>query len=169
MTEYAASPVVVASLRRRFVASLIDGVLLLLVWVPIAITFGSSSTETRVILGIFGALYSIGFLTLMSATPGKRGVGIFVAYPDGTPIHLKRVSVFQTASIRYFVGGGVSYLGLISPTLGIVTTLLPLASFILALSDERRRTIHDRVAGTLVLRGSPTKDAPMSMAAEQEP
>jgi uncharacterized RDD family membrane protein YckC len=63
-------------------------------------------------------------------------MNIYVAYPDGTPVRP------DTAILRYLIA-------LVCSPLFIGTAI----SLFLMFTDPRRRTIHDRVAGTMVLAG----------------
>jgi uncharacterized RDD family membrane protein YckC len=84
---------------------------------------------------IFSASYHIGFVAAKGATPGKMAAGIYVADLQG------RAVTPDTAILRYLVylvGGAVS-----------VGTI---ASALLLFTDRERRTVHDRIARTVVLR-----------------
>lgn len=56
--------------------------------------------------------------------------------------HDQRVATFGTMALRNLVGG------IVQGILGVITQLI---SFVLFLSDDRRRTIPDRIASTLVV------------------
>jgi uncharacterized RDD family membrane protein YckC len=96
---------------------------------------GSVSQSTFAIGVITGALYHIGFNATMSATPGKLAMGLYVADKNGARVRP------DTAILRYvvFLAGNFIIIGFFA-TIGLV------------IFDPQRRAIHDRVAGTLVLR-----------------
>ena len=85
------------------------------------------------------AVYYIGFTLAVSATPGKMAMGIHIASKTGgkpSP---------DSVILRYVVmmAGALPF--------GVGTIF----SILLALSDPQRRSLHDRIAGTLVLDGRP--------------
>jgi uncharacterized RDD family membrane protein YckC len=97
------------------------------------------------------AVYHIGFLAWKSATPGKLSLNIYVAYADGSPIRP------DTAILRFttmLVGQLLFAIGLI-------------VSIVLLFTDKDRRTIHDRVAGTMVLAGK--AGSPLRIGSEPPP
>ena len=84
------------------------------------------------------ALYYIGFTVYRSATPGKIAMRIYVSDLEGRPV------APDTAILRflvYFVGGAIIAGSVISA--------------LLVLNDPKRRTVHDRIARTLVVVGRP--------------
>jgi len=143
-----------ATLRRRFAALLVDGAVLILFSIPATLFLGWGSAESTVFNVGLGAVYHVASLSYWSATPGKKLLGIFVSDPDGVPIHFDRAGVFRTAGLRYLFSDGIFVLGFISPLLLTATSLVPVVSLVMALTDSQKRTLHDRVATTLVLRGS---------------
>lgn len=77
-------------------------------------------------------VYMIGFWTWKGQTPGKMAMGIRIVAADGGPIGLGR------AIIRYlgfFVSAAILYLG-----------------FIMIAFDGRKQGLHDKIAGTFVVR-----------------
>jgi uncharacterized RDD family membrane protein YckC len=87
---------------------------------------------------LFSAAYTIGFTVYRAATPGKIAVGVYVADQDGSPVRP------DAAILRYlifFVAGAV-FIG-------------HLVSLYLVFADRQHRTLHDRLAKTLVLKGRP--------------
>ena len=78
------------------------------------------------------AIYSIWFLVKFGATPGKMAVGIKVVRPDGGPL-----SVGQAIG-RYFAH--------------ILSGLILYIGYMMAGWDDEKRALHDRLAGTRVIR-----------------
>jgi uncharacterized RDD family membrane protein YckC len=79
-----------------------------------------------------GAAYSILFIGKAGATPGKMAMGIKVVRPDGSPISMgQSVGRYFSTMISGF-------------TLGI--------GYLIAAFDDERKTLHDRIAGTRVIR-----------------
>jgi len=95
----------------------------------------ADARSAAVLMGL-GALYNIGYVAWKSATPGKMALNIYVAYPDGSPVRP------DTAILRHLVilVGNIIFIGAV-------------ISVVLMFTDKRRRTLHDRVAGTMVLAG----------------
>jgi uncharacterized RDD family membrane protein YckC len=95
------------------------------------------------------AAYHGAYLAWRSATPGKMALRIYVAYPDGGAIRP------DTAILRTLVL--------------VVESAVPLGTIIsglVMLFDGEKRAIHDRVAGTVVLRGRP--EAPVRERLEEQ-
>jgi uncharacterized RDD family membrane protein YckC len=97
----------------------------------------SPSPQRQGVLQLVGAipswLYTAGFMSSgWQATPGQRLLGLRTQRTDGG-----RVS-FGRASGRYFAS--------------IVSGYLLLTGYFMMLFTERRQTLHDRLAGTVVVR-----------------
>ena len=134
----------IAPLLLRAGAFIIDAAILALI--GLALTFAvadpdelsdPANTErgVLVLLMVSGALYHIGFLAGMSATPGKLAMGLYVGDKQGLRLRP------DTAILRYLIFLAANAL--------LVGTFV---SLMLVLIDRQRRALHDRVAGTLVLR-----------------
>ena len=85
------------------------------------------------------AAYYVAFTATMGATPGKIAVGLHVASRTGGRPALDSVILRY---IVMLVGALLFGIGTIVSTLMVVT-------------DPQRRSLHDRIAGTLVLDGRP--------------
>jgi uncharacterized RDD family membrane protein YckC len=85
------------------------------------------------------SLYFIGFTMALGATPGKIAMGIHVAGKDGRRPRpdsvILRYVVMLAASLPFGIGTAIS--------------------IALAITDPKRRALHDRIAGTMVLDGRP--------------
>jgi uncharacterized RDD family membrane protein YckC len=129
----------------RVLAFLLDGLILIVAIITLGAMSLSLGMDLRgfVPIPVFVlALYHIGFLTAAGATPGKAALGLSVVTKAGAAVPP------DTAILRflvYFVCGALFPLG----------TLLNLALF---LGDGRRRTLPDRVAGTVVVRGGVARE-----------
>jgi uncharacterized RDD family membrane protein YckC len=131
-------------LIRRVFAYCVDvvciGLLVALAWVVfwmLAIASLGLLSPLLLILGLIPALYHT--LTIggpRSATPGMRLTGV---------------------EVRSWTGERPSYLQALVQTILFYVTVYPTWSLVLliALFDRRRRTLHDMIAGTLVIRQSP--------------
>ena len=120
-----------ASIPRRFVALLIDGLLLGVVSALLTLVMpdGLASVLT---LGV-GVYYHVHFLSTVGATPGKSAMRVRVVHEDG------RLLTQGEALVRY-IGSMLSALAL-----GL--------GYAWALFDDRKRTWHDRMANSLVVEG----------------
>jgi uncharacterized RDD family membrane protein YckC len=135
----------------RIGAFLIDTILTSLVSLPILSVMGASESidpsqpdqTTIAVLLIINATYTIGITALMSTTLGKLALGMYVADLKGARIRP------DTAILRYivFLVGHTFFFG-------------SLISVVLLFTNPSRRTIHDRVAGTMVLRRQQGVEAP---------
>jgi uncharacterized RDD family membrane protein YckC len=128
-----------ASLLLRGVAVLLDSAIIFIVAVVI-IGPGNLGRGAGLALYMAGwAAYYIGFTATMGATPGKVAMGIHVAGKDGGKPQPDSVI------LRYVVlmAGALPF--------GVGTII----SILLVLTDPQRRSLHDRIAGTLVLDGRP--------------
>jgi uncharacterized RDD family membrane protein YckC len=141
-----------ASVVLRIGAFLIDTVLTSLISLPLLSVIGDSekvSDPTRpdqgtiAVLLIVNAIYTIGLNATMSTTLGKLALGMYVADVKGARIRP------DTAILRYivFLVGHTFFFG-------------SLISFVMVLVNPARRTIHDRVAGTMVLKRQHGVEAP---------
>jgi uncharacterized RDD family membrane protein YckC len=140
------SRMVFAPVSRRFSASILDGIL---IWFAFFLSgmlffflFGSGGIgQVFANLGngkgtffslLLTSVYTIVFLGRLGATPGKLAMGIKVVRADGSPIGM------GLATGRYFC----SYVS--SFTLGI--------GYLMACFDTEKKTLHDRLCGTRVIR-----------------
>jgi len=133
----------------RFVAVLIDGVLLGAVNMVISIAVigsamftGSDFNETamfgRIMLQYFinfgiGVAYESWFLVNKGATLGKMALGLKVVRANGGPI------TWGLAIGRYFAK--------------IVSGLILAIGYIMAAFDDQKRSLHDRICDTRVVKG----------------
>ncbi len=159
----ARSGVIYAGFWLRFVAYLIDSVLMSvglgLIFIPLAIMSGAfahfeslatshgGQLDPAAVMGILSLIFTIVAISLFGtwiyhayfessdwqATPGKRVMSIYVTDMNG-----QRLS-FLHATGRFFAK--------------IITGLIPLfIGYIMAGFTERRQALHDMIASTLVVR-----------------
>jgi uncharacterized RDD family membrane protein YckC len=126
----------------RFAAFMLDAMLLNVVIMPVLLVAGGASrgAGAQGAIGILLAMaflvalvfgYFAGFVAWRGATPGKLAFGMRVVLADGRPVD------FGRALARHFCWG-FSYL-----LLGL--------GFVAIAFDERKRALHDRMAGTRVV------------------
>ncbi len=137
-----------ASIGQRVGGALVDGLLASMV-VVVPLLLGLIDTDslenglpTSVLLGLFlfGAVYTVVPTALWGQTLGKIAVGSrVVAEEDGS------LPGWRRATIRWAVPGVVGRL----PYVGLWVSLAVMASLVF---DPRRRGLHDRMAGTIVVR-----------------
>ena len=164
MTSAAAPAAAVAGIAeyagfwRRFWAFFIDSCVLMVVMIPIRLiiavpmfaqTFSADDISPETIVSAMTAGFAIVFFSTLvnwiyfaymessvkQATLGKMALGIRVTGLDG-----RRIS-FARATGRFFAH--------------IVTGLTLLIGYLIQPFTDRRQTLHDMIAKTLVLRGSP--------------
>lgn len=130
-----------AGFWRRFLASLVDGVILGFVRIGVSLSLGTiniSSEDTvnivdSIISFVIGLVYTILFwINYDGATPGKKLLAIKIVTIDQKPLNLG-ISI-----IRYF-----SYL----------VSLIPLLlGYIWVAWDKKKQGWHDKIAGTYVVK-----------------
>ncbi len=137
-----------ASILQRVGGALIDGLLTsMVVVVPLLLGLidldsfeGALPAPTILGLFLFGAIYTVVPTAVWGQTLGKIAVGTrVVAEEDGS------LPGWRRAALRWALPGIVGRL----PYVGLWVSLAVLASLVL---DPRRRGLHDRVAGTIVVR-----------------
>ena len=111
----------------RAVASLIDGVILVIGEVILILTFGSESSLTWVMVAIAAAYHTVG-VSVWSTTFGKKAMGVYVLRPDGSKVGPAR------AFLRW-----LGY---------IPSTLLLLAGYLMVAFRSDKRAMHDLIADT---------------------
>ena len=133
----------------RGLALLID----VLIVVVIAVMFEASIYGSKVlyyqqvlVLLIVMSVYQLFFLIVASATLGKMAMRISVVDMQGLAL---RPDAAILRYLVYFVGCPVLTIGY-------------LVSLWMALRDPLRRGLHDRIAGTMVIRGRPRVVDPLN-------
>ncbi len=137
-----------ASIAQRVGGALVDGLLTSMV-VVIPLLLGlveidriETSVPGPIVLGLFlfGAIYTIVPTALWGQTLGKIAVGSrVVAVDDGS------LPGWRRSALRWALPGVVGRL----PYIGLWVGLAVMASLVF---DPRRRGLHDRLAGTIVVR-----------------
>jgi uncharacterized RDD family membrane protein YckC len=119
-----------ADVGTRFIALIIDGIILGLIG---AVLFWGAREPGGIAGFIIGVIYQWYFLTQQNGqTPGKRIMGIRVITSSGAPLEAANVIV------RY-----VGY---------YINTALILIGWLWAFFDDKKQGLHDKLAGTLVVR-----------------
>lgn len=141
------SPIEYASFGRRFVAVIVDGIILAIINTIISLPLGFMSflpgqdvsiSIASVLIQIINFLISIAyplyFIGKKGQTPGKMALGIKVIKKD-----IKDVPGYTGAFLREFVGK--------------ILSAIPLGlGFFWMLWDKEKQTWHDKIAGTIVVR-----------------
>jgi uncharacterized RDD family membrane protein YckC len=130
-----------AGFWRRFVAWLLDGLLLSLVTLPFTLQFGGDAAAEAARTSAAGTISTVvGWLyyalmesSAKQATVGKMALGIIVTDLEG-----RRIG-FGRATGRYFAK--------------ILSALILGIGFLMAAFTERKQGLHDMVASTLVVKG----------------
>jgi len=155
-----------AGFWRRAAAAIVD---LVLVVGPFAVVLWLLPDRERLDLAVVGALvlvaYQLGVLSWSGDTWGKRLLRAHVVEDDGRPIGRGRVSaregvakILESTALLVPVGVGTLIAG--SDQTGgaialIVFGLPGLLALVWCVFDDRRRALHDRMAGTVCVRGHP--------------
>ncbi len=124
----------------RFFAKFIDGIILsvtqIIVRLILVFLLSLPGIGSFVFMSVFNmaikVIYTTYFLGKYGATPGKMACGLKVVTADGEPVSYAR------ACGRYFAE--------------ILSTLILLFGYIMAVFDEEKRTLHDRICDTRVIR-----------------
>ncbi|MBN2685924.1 MAG: RDD family protein [Pontiellaceae bacterium] len=132
----------------RFLAAIIDGIVLYIVNLPLSFISNYTSTQSQglynsapIIMASFfvgllsmviRALYEIIMIKKCGATLGKMAVGIKVVRPDGSPL------TWGTAIGRYFAK--------------IVSSMTMGIGYIMVAFDNEKRALHDRMCNTRVVK-----------------
>ena len=131
-----------AGFWRRLAAYLIDGLLLGVVQVTLAMIvqlLAPNDLQAQANVAPVGILLGWAYFALLESSPaqatvGKVALGIYVTDRNGDPIEFKR------ASIRYWAK--------------LISSLVLMLGWLMAAFTPGKRALHDYVAGTLVLRRS---------------
>ncbi len=142
----------------RLVAQIIDAVILFLIalavtalWLMFVELFRGLSGAVLV-LTLLVAAAGVGWLyaalfdsSARMGTPGKIACGIKV-----TDLNGQRIS-FGRATVRYIFKSGIALIGYIHGALGCLVFLYILADAFMIFESANKQSIHDIVAGTLVV------------------
>lgn len=137
-----------ASVGQRVGGALIDGLLTsMVVVVPLILGFVEledfdGSLPAPIVLGLFlfGAIYTVVPTAVWGQTLGKIAVGTrVVADPDGS------LPGWRRSALRWALPGLAGRL----PVIGLAVSLAIVVSLLI---DPRRRGLHDRLAGTVVVK-----------------
>jgi uncharacterized RDD family membrane protein YckC len=130
----------------RFVAVLLDGIILFVAGVVVQLLFAPMTRSGRMdlmfmalgfeyLIGMaIGATYEGLFVNRFGATPGKMALDLKVVRPDGGPISLGR------AVGRYFAK--------------YVSAIILMIGYIMAGFDSQKRALHDMICDTRVIKVS---------------
>lgn len=133
-----ASSPVMAGFGQRFVASVIDGILLLIVYVMsilCAVQMAGTESDMQLLASLFTMFSSFLYYTYFHArsgqTPGKKILRIKVVSTDGSPI-----STGQAIGrwFSYIISGAIIYIG-----------------YLWVLIDQKNQAWHDKITGTYVI------------------
>jgi len=141
-----------ASMRRRLGAFIIDALLLSTISLPLWIWFLLSVRVTPPVsmevylLGLFSIwyffslFYFIGYWIWRGQTPGQMLTRVKIVRKDGQKIKLGNVV------LRYLIGYSIVYIAL------SLLILPAIVLFIAAALNKKKRSLHDLIAGTYVVK-----------------
>ena len=150
--DTARAQLALAGLGSRFLARLLDGFILLVPALLIILPFLDEDADgdptvplwTSYALLAIAAAYEILFIALRGQTFGKMALKVVVVRADGSG----RVPSLGSSAIRYVLPAAVA---------GVPVPLVQLASVVIylwAVWDPHRQGLHDKAAGTLVVRAT---------------
>lgn len=128
---FQSDPVVYGTFWERFAAAFIDGIILIIPNYLLTYSLGELTGNLgAVVIGwLYGALQESG---ASQATIGKKALGLKVTTMDGQPI------TFMQATGRHFGK--------------YISTVILLIGYFMMLWDEKKQTLHDKMASTLVVK-----------------
>ncbi len=117
---------------------------------------------TVILVGV-SYLYYVGFWT----GPGRATPGMRVMKMQVTDEHLGATMTIGQATRRWFAMGAwlalVAFLGATGSIAGVVQPLLYIALFLSVIVNARRQGLHDRIAGSIVIRQRASGDGAVAM------
>ena len=125
-----------ASLPLRGIAFLIDWAVVLVLSAFIASGSGVGEWSRLLVLLVVASIYEIGFMVAMGTTAGKMAMRMQVTDERGNRLEPDKAIL---RSVVFLIGIFLLFIGLA-------------ISLILAASDPMNRTLHDRLAGSIVVR-----------------
>jgi uncharacterized RDD family membrane protein YckC len=128
---FAELPIVYGTFWERFLAAIIDGLILSIPNMLLKYMYGNTSFIYAAILGWL--YYAIQESGNNQATIGKKAMGLKVTDTDR-----QRIS-FGKATGRHFGK--------------YVSTIIIFWGYVMMIWDDRKQTLHDKMAGTLVVKG----------------
>jgi len=126
----------------RLVAKIIDGIVLAIfsgiLGFGVGAVLSGAGAELAAVAGFLvqiavGLAYTIFFIGKYAATPGKMALKLKVVTPDGGQVSYARAA--GRALAEY------------------VSAIILLIGYLIAAFDKEKRTLHDRIAGTRVVKG----------------
>jgi uncharacterized RDD family membrane protein YckC len=149
---------------RRFFAAILDSAVFApLLWISYGL-FGIKGYEyTEWVISILGIVYSVYFVSKYGQTFGKMAMGVIILDKSGSKATLKQaimrdiiqILCFTPILIYYIKYGTTDVESLADGERIFVVLLLSLYSIlevITMLSNKKRRSIHDFIAGTIVVK-----------------
>ncbi|KRE37744.1 hypothetical protein ASG73_08865 [Janibacter sp. Soil728] len=100
------------------------------------------------------AIYQVGFLSTRSATPGKMALGLSVRSVDRPG----RLGV-GTAFMRILLPLAIGVFSVI-PLVSYLTSFVAIADLVWPIKDQKRQALHDKIAGTQVVKGKQPRATP---------
>lgn len=137
---------------RRLGACIIDAIVIIIPFALLTMLLPSGESGITFLSGAACAAYSIIMHGRYGATLGKMALGIKVTQLDGSPID------YRIAAWRYSPLLAIGFLGLFLPlqqVAGILNLLYVLLGAVILAVHAQKRTIHDFIAKTVVLRKKP--------------
>lgn len=133
----AATGVAYSGFWRRFVAVLIDGIIIGIVMSALSALIPSLKSadlgsQYSTVQFILLTAYSVVLLSLWQATVGKKVMGVIVTAEDGSKAPVGKLVVRELMKL--------------------VSAAILLIGYLMMLWDPRKQTLHDKAAGTVVVK-----------------
>jgi uncharacterized RDD family membrane protein YckC len=143
---------------KRIVARIIDGLIIGVAFLILTVAFGGSfflggisqadALGIQVLGLVLGTAYEAAFLSSRGATPGKMAMSVKVVYEDGRKLDLE-------GALRRLSPNIVLGIMALVPTLltlsNLVNFVITIVSLVFLFTDQRRQTVWDRIAKTIVV------------------
>ncbi len=129
----------------RVGAQLIDAIILFVV----GYALGLAGLDSPIISLLLGTLYFMCFWAILGTSPGKMALGLRIITADGQPMNWAkaglRYALFFVSGLSVFTNSGLR-------SLASIAGLVLLGGLILLATDAQKRALHDRLAGTMVVK-----------------
>lgn len=147
------APVQYGGFWERFAAALIDGIILWIVGLVLNMIFGTQVSFSGVSEG--NALYSQ-YLSYYTSSNSFINLGVGWLYSALMESSAKQATIGKMAmnlKVTNLSGGRISFLQATGRHFGkILSTLILFIGYLMMIWDSKKQTLHDKLAGTLVIK-----------------
>lgn len=143
---------------KRILARIIDGLILGVAFLILTIAFGggffvggisqADAVGVQILGLVLGTAYEAAFLSSRGATPGKMAMSVKVVFEDGRKLDLEGALRRLSPNI---VLGIVALVPVFLTLSNLVNFAITVVSLVFLFTDQRRQTVWDRIAKTIVV------------------